>query len=129
MFHRPLAIVSGLTIGDYLLWNWSLNGHHDVLALISGLTLPPLAIALLWLLALTLARVLASTTRRSRARPVTRASAALGKRRQSRSRRHALDGSPATGALEQSSASSSAAPAASSTAPPSSTASSGKLAA
>jgi hypothetical protein len=127
VFHRPLAIVSGLTIGDYLLWNWSLNGHHDVLALISGLTLPPLAIALLWLLALTLARVLASTTRRSRARPVGRASAALGERRQSR--RHALDGSLAAGALEQSPASSSAAPAASSTAPSSTTASSGKLAA
>ena len=43
--HRPLAIVSGLTIGDYLLWNWSLNANHDVLALVSGLTLPPLAIA------------------------------------------------------------------------------------
>ena len=127
MFHRPLAIVSGLTIGDYLLWNWSLNGHHDVLALISGLTLPPLTIAWLWLLALTLARVLASTTRRSRARPVGRSSAALGKRRQSR--RHALDGSPAAGALEQSPASSSAAPAASSAAPSSTTASSGKLAA
>jgi hypothetical protein len=127
VFHRPLAIVSGLTIGDYLLWNWSLNGHHDVLALISGLTLPPLAIALLWLLALTLARVLASTTRRSRARPVGRASAALGKRRQSR--RHALHGSPAADAHEQTPASSSAAPAASSTAPSSTTASSGKLAA
>jgi hypothetical protein len=127
VFHRPLAIVSGLTIGDYLLWSWSLNGHHDVLALISGLTLPPLAIALLWLLALTLARVLASTTRRTRARPTGRASAALGKRRQSR--RHALHGSPAAGALEQSPASSSAAPAASSTAPSSTTASSGKLAA
>ena len=66
MSHRPLAIVSGLTIGDYLLWNWSLNHHHDVLALISGLTLPPLAIACLWLLALNLARLLARTTRRSR---------------------------------------------------------------
>jgi hypothetical protein len=127
VFHRPLAIVSGLTIGDYLLWNWSLNGHHDVLALISGLTLPPLAIASLWLLALTLARVLASTTRRSRTRPTGRASAALGKRRQSR--RRVLDRSPAAGALEQSPASSSAAAAASSTAPSSTTASSGKLAA
>jgi hypothetical protein len=62
--HRPLAIVSGLTIGDYLLWNWSLNGGHDVLALVSGLTLPPLAAAFVWLIALTGARVLARTTRR-----------------------------------------------------------------
>ncbi|MEA2334689.1 MAG: hypothetical protein QOG40_1179, partial [Solirubrobacteraceae bacterium] len=51
--HRPLAIVTGLTIGDYLLWNWSLNANHDVLALVSGLTLPPLTIAFLWLVALT----------------------------------------------------------------------------
>jgi hypothetical protein len=58
-----LAIVSGLTIGDYLLWNWSLNGSHDVLALVSGLTLPPLAAAFLWLIALTGARVLARTRR------------------------------------------------------------------
>jgi hypothetical protein len=61
--HRPLAIVSGLTIGDYLLWNWSLNGNHDALALVSGLTLPPLAIALLWLIALTVARLFADSRR------------------------------------------------------------------
>jgi hypothetical protein len=67
-----LAIVSGLTIGDYLLWNWSLNGGHDVLALVSGLTLPPLAAAFLWLIALTGARVLART-RRPGARKATRA--------------------------------------------------------
>jgi hypothetical protein len=68
---KPLAIVSGLTIGDYALWNWSLNGSHDVLALVSGLTLPPLAAACLWLLALTAARLLARTSRRSAA-PATR---------------------------------------------------------
>jgi hypothetical protein len=68
---KPLAIVSGLTIGDYALWNWSLNGSHDVLALVSGLTLPPLAAACLWLLALTAARALARTSRRSAA-PATR---------------------------------------------------------
>ena len=64
--HRPLAIVSGLTIGDYLLWNWSLNANHDVLALVSGLTLPPLAIACAWLLALTVARLIARRSRESR---------------------------------------------------------------
>ena len=63
MSHRPLVFVSGLTFGDYLLWNWSLNGNHDVLALVSGLTLPPLAVACLWLLALSLARLLARTAR------------------------------------------------------------------
>ncbi len=53
--------------GDYLLWNWSLQGSHDVLALVSGLTLPPLAIALIWLLALNTARLLARAARPSQA--------------------------------------------------------------
>jgi hypothetical protein len=66
VFHRPLALLSGLTLGDYLLWNWSLSGNHDVLALVSGLTLPPLAIACLWLLALGLGRWIARSRPRSR---------------------------------------------------------------
>jgi hypothetical protein len=57
--HRPPASASGLIIGDYILWSWSLNGNHYVIALISGLTLPPLAIVWLWLLALSLARLAA----------------------------------------------------------------------
>jgi hypothetical protein len=54
--HRPLVFIAGLTLGDYLLWNWSLSGNHDVLAMAAGLTLPPLALATLALLALTLLR-------------------------------------------------------------------------
>ena len=50
MARRPLVFVLVLTVGDYLVWNWSLNGNHDVLALASGLTLPPLALASLWML-------------------------------------------------------------------------------
>jgi hypothetical protein len=64
--HRPLALVSVLAAGDYLLWNWSLNGNHDVLALVSGLTLPPLAIACIWLLALSVMRLLAHSVNRAR---------------------------------------------------------------
>jgi hypothetical protein len=64
--HRPLAIVSVLAGGDYLLWNWSLQGNHDVLSLVSGLTLPPLAIALAWLLALNATRLLARAARAPR---------------------------------------------------------------
>lgn len=64
MARRPLVFVSGLTLGDYLLWNWSLNGNHDVIALVAGLTLPPLAVVLLWLLALSLAQLLAHAARR-----------------------------------------------------------------
>jgi hypothetical protein len=63
--HRLLALVSGLTFGDYLLWNWSLDGSRDVLALVSGLTLPPLAIACLWLLALSIGRLVARFAHRS----------------------------------------------------------------
>jgi hypothetical protein len=62
--YRPLAFVSGLTLGDYLLWNWSLNANHDVLALVSGLTLPPLALAFAWMIAVTLARLIGSSSRR-----------------------------------------------------------------
>jgi hypothetical protein len=93
MFHRPLAFVSVLALGDYLLWNWSLNGNHDVLALVSGLTLPPLAIAFLGLLLLSLARLIShsarrsshrhaiNSTRRSRAQTASRARAVDGPRR------------------------------------------------
>jgi len=62
------VLVSGLTFGDYVLWNWSLSSNRDVLALVSGLTLPPLAVACVWLLALTVARVVAETSRRRSAR-------------------------------------------------------------
>jgi hypothetical protein len=62
--HRPLALVSGLTFGDYLLWNWSLTNGHGVLALIAGLSLLPLGAACVWLLILSLARVLARSARR-----------------------------------------------------------------
>lgn len=68
MSQRPLVFVIGLTVGDYLLWNWSLNGNHTVLALVAGLTLPPLAVACLWLLTMSAARLIARSARRSPAR-------------------------------------------------------------
>jgi hypothetical protein len=70
--HRPLVLVSGLTVGDYMLWNWSLSAGHDVLALISGLALTPLAVAWLWLLALSVGRAIARLTRREPALSDTR---------------------------------------------------------
>ncbi len=73
---RPLVFVSGLTLGDYALWNWSLNHNHDVLALISGLTLPPLGVACLWLLVLTAMRMIARFGRRSARASVGTAQAA-----------------------------------------------------
>lgn len=68
MSYRPLVFVIGLTVGDYLLWNWSLNGNHDVLALIAGLTLPPLAVACVWLTAVSVARLVAARAVRPGAR-------------------------------------------------------------
>jgi hypothetical protein len=75
---RPLVFVSALTVGDYLLWSWSLNGNHVVIALVAGLTLPPLALACLWLLALGLVRLIAGAAR-SRV-PLAHARAARARR-------------------------------------------------
>ena len=85
MLRRPLAVLLGLTIGDYLLWTWSLSGplsgERDVLALVSGLTLPPLAIACLWLLALGVARTIARSTGRPRVRTSAERATANAERR------------------------------------------------
>ena len=62
---RPLVVICGLALGDYALWNWSLNANHDVLALVSGLTLPPLVLAVAWLLALSVMRGLMRASRRA----------------------------------------------------------------
>jgi hypothetical protein len=61
---RPLVCVLLLALGDYALWNWSLSANHDIVALISGMTLIPLLIASVWLLALTGAHLLARAARR-----------------------------------------------------------------
>jgi hypothetical protein len=70
--HRPLALVFVLAGADYLLWNWSLQGNHDVLALMSGLTLTPLALALLWLLVLNAGHLLGRAAQRPRRATVAR---------------------------------------------------------
>ena len=66
MSRRTPVLVLGLTVGDYLLWNWSLNGNHDVIALISGLTLPPLALVSLWVLGFGAVRTIAAAGRLAR---------------------------------------------------------------
>jgi hypothetical protein len=88
--HRPLVFVSGLSVGDYLLWNWSLAGNHGVLALVSGLTLPPLAALCVALIALSLARLIAHTARR----PSRRAAQGGGERIEG-TRRAARETAPA----------------------------------
>jgi hypothetical protein len=67
-----VALVSGLTLADYLLWNWSIGGGHDVLAVVSGLSLVPLVLASAWLLVLSVTRLIAGGARRPR-RPSWRA--------------------------------------------------------
>ena len=95
MSHRPLVFVSGLTLGDYLLWNWSLNANHDVLALVSGLTLPPLAVACLWLLA---ARCVARLDRSFEPPLASRSGRAVRARRTRRDRRGERSPGAASGA-------------------------------
>jgi hypothetical protein len=47
---------------DYAVWNMS--GGRDVAGMVSGLTLPPLLVVLLWLAALNLLRAIGGATRR-----------------------------------------------------------------
>ncbi len=56
---RSLAVVGVLALGDYLLWNWSLGANHDVVALVAGMILIPLLIALAWLAVVAIVRLLA----------------------------------------------------------------------
>lgn len=63
---RALALLLPLTAVDYLLWDWSVAGSHDVLALISGMTLLPLAVLSLWLIGVATLRLLAHSLRQSR---------------------------------------------------------------
>ena len=62
---RFVAFVAGLTLGDYLLWNWSLAGNHDVVALVAGLSMPALVIALVWMLVVSAARLFGQATSRA----------------------------------------------------------------
>jgi hypothetical protein len=55
---RALPLLLVLTAADYALWDWSIANGHDVVSLIAGLTLLPLAAATLALLALGAARLL-----------------------------------------------------------------------
>lgn len=59
---RSLLVVAALAAGDYLLWTWSSNGNSDTMALISGLALALLIIALLWLVAVGVVRSLLRRT-------------------------------------------------------------------
>ena len=78
MSYVPLASFAGLTLGDYGLWKWSLAGNHQVLAVVFGLTLPPLALAFAWMLVLGSIRLFGALTRR-RPQPAPRRRAESGR--------------------------------------------------
>jgi membrane protein implicated in regulation of membrane protease activity len=56
---RALVFLLVLTAGDYLLWDWSIADGHDIVSLVAGLTLLPLAAVSLSGLVLAGARLLA----------------------------------------------------------------------
>jgi hypothetical protein len=65
---RALPLLLVLTAADYALWDWSIANGHDILSLIAGLTLLPLAAATLAMLALGAARLLGFVLARPTAR-------------------------------------------------------------
>jgi hypothetical protein len=58
VLRRPLPVLLGLTVADYVAWRLSDADGPEVLALISGLTLTLLLLALAWMLIVSLVRVL-----------------------------------------------------------------------
>jgi hypothetical protein len=100
---KRLALICGITLADYLLWNWSVGGNHDLLALVSGLTLPFLVLASAVLLLVSLARVISGSIRRPQ-RPLGRRRPGAGESPEHRARlsgnaagRLRRAGRPATG--------------------------------
>jgi hypothetical protein len=53
-----LAFLLVLTVADYMLWNWSIAGGHDVVSLVAGLTLLPLGTVSIAQVALAAARLM-----------------------------------------------------------------------
>ncbi len=55
---RALAFLLVLTVADYMLWNWSIAGGHDIVSLVAGLTLLPLGTVSIAQLVLGAARIM-----------------------------------------------------------------------
>jgi hypothetical protein len=73
---RALVPLLVLTVVDYALWDWSIADGHDIVSLVAGLTLLPLAAVSLGGLVLTSTRVLGlllgRSSRSARAERVSR---------------------------------------------------------
>ena len=54
MLLGPLAVVFALVGIDYGVWTWAIGADHEIVALVAGLAMAPLVIALAWLLFLAL---------------------------------------------------------------------------
>ncbi len=93
---RALPLLLVLTACDYVLWDWSIAGGHDVLSLISGLTLLPLAAVTLSLVALGAARVCGAILEaaRDRRRPPAIARTSTRRRTNARASHSALHQQP-----------------------------------
>lgn len=55
---RALPLLLALTAADYALWDWSIADGHDILSLVSGLTLLPVAAVTVGMLVVGGARLL-----------------------------------------------------------------------
>jgi hypothetical protein len=55
---RALPLLLVLTAADYALWDWSIASGHDIVSLVSGLTLLPLAAIAVGVLVVAGARLL-----------------------------------------------------------------------
>lgn len=74
---RALALLLAITAGDCLLWHWSVNAGHDVVALAAGLALLPLIALSAGALGMSVLRATGRSLRRaSTGRPGTRRSGA-----------------------------------------------------
>jgi hypothetical protein len=82
---RTLVFLLVLTAADYLLWNWSIAGGHDILSLVAGLTLLPLGAVSVGQLALAAARLMGllvgRSSRSARSRRASRTTAAVASER------------------------------------------------
>lgn len=72
---RALPPLLAVVAADYALWDWSIASGHDVVSLVAGLTLLPMAAIALGMLAVATARLLRFLLRGATGRtPTVRAS-------------------------------------------------------
>jgi hypothetical protein len=78
---RALPPLLAIVAADYALWDWSIASGHDIVSLVAGLTLLPMATIALGMLAIATARLLRFLLAGPASRtPTTRASAETGPR-------------------------------------------------